>query len=248
MRVVLGGILPVFLGLAGLTAVAEVLPSRMLTPQEATVWRGVGPVNIAGEWACTGVLISDHEVLTAAHCLYHRVTLRLVDPKEIKVVLGQDRTEYAALAKVRAIAVLPGFVPLQGLYLDETQLGADIALLELAEPVPPEAATPLPVAAWQGGGEVDVLGYGRDRPFKPMLREGCPVATDEVMGTFILNCAVQPAPAGFAVTVAGPQGPVLAALVVAQIVERGQNERQSSRAVVIPVGRLLDRLRAHVAP
>lgn len=217
---------------------------RLLTPQEAPVWRAVGPLNVAGNRSCTATLISDHEAITAAHCLFHPVTHHRAEVADIKFVIGQDRDTYAAVRGVVATAILPGYV-YSGRKADLSAVHNDLALLELDSPVPADEATPLQVADWPGAGprgaRVDIVGYGSDRRFSASIRSDCAVAdTAETMS--LVDCVSVPGLSGAPVAITPAEGaaPQVVAVVSAAVGAAGDPKG----TLVVSVAPLLAALRA----
>ncbi|WP_372426728.1 S1 family peptidase [Salinarimonas chemoclinalis] len=103
----------------------------------------------SGGGACSGVVLAPDVVLTAAHCVTaaddHRAHWR-------------DASGAPVLAEIAAIAVHPGY---DATAIEARRRSIDLALVRLAEPLPPpfRAATLLDAKA--GAGEtLDLLGYG----------------------------------------------------------------------------------------
>ena len=207
-------------GFGACAALADDLGPRILTAEEAPLWRAVGPLNVAGNRSCTATLISDHEAITAAHCLFHPVTHHRASASDIKFVIGQDRDTYVAVRGVVRTALLTGYV-YTGHHADLNAVPNDVALLELDAPVPADLITPLPVADWPATGPrgalVDIVGYGSDRRFTASIRSDCVVA-DTIETMSLVDCVSVPGLSGAPVTVKGAGGaPVLVAVVSATV-------------------------------
>ena len=98
-------------------------PVDMATPP----WTALGRVQTELGARCTGFLIAPSVVMTAAHCLFRRVTGRYVQPGSVHFLWRYDRGAYADHARVTAFAVAPGYDPLNEL----RTLGLDRAFLTL---------------------------------------------------------------------------------------------------------------------
>lgn len=236
-------------GLGAMAAAAQSPGPRMLTVEEAPVWRAVGPLNVAGNRSCTATLISDHEAITAAHCLFNSVTLHRADARNIKFVIGQNRDTYVALRGVVRTALLPGYV-YGGQHADLNAVQDDLALLELDHAVSTDEATPLQVAEWPATGPrgalVDIVGYGSDRRYAASIRSDCTVA-DTVESMSLVDCVSVPglsgAPVTLTVTVrAGGTAPVLVAVVSATVGPMVD----PTGSLVVSVARHLAELRARL--
>ena len=194
--------------LAAGAAVAEP-ERRLLTPGEAEAYRAVGRLNIAGTRFCTATLIEPAVVVTAAHCLFHPRTHARVPVSEMRFVVGVYRGDEVAVRQVVRSVTQPDFA-FDGM-ASYAGVRADLALLELDEAVPAEAAVPFaPGPLEPKGPPLAIVSYARDRPQAPSIEAPCALASS-FGGVVALECAVTYGASGAPVL----QGAVLVAVVSA---------------------------------
>ena len=171
------------MAMAGLVAVA--LPAaalefdrlRMLTSAEHVPWRGVGRVNVATSYAtsmCTGTLIAEDLVLTAAHCVINPRTGTAYQPGAVHFVAGWRRGQKVGASRAAAITVHPDYR--LAAQLDAGQIGADLALIRLADPIPRAKAPFFGIApAPRPGTPLTLISYRQDRPHALTRQKGCKI-------------------------------------------------------------------------
>lgn len=170
-----------FLLLAGfLTAPASALELdrlRMLSAEEHKPWKAVGRVNIAQfseRGMCTGTLIDEDLVLTAAHCVVSDRTGQIHEPGHVHFVAGWRRGQRVAHSLARDIYIHSEYS--HGGTTDLKQVATDIAVIRLAEPIPTGTAPAFQVAAAPGDGEqLTLISYRRDRAHALTRQDGCEV-------------------------------------------------------------------------
>jgi protease YdgD len=125
-------------GLAPLSAEATLAAVARIRPAD----RSTG--------GCTAVLIAPDTALTAAHCARGAVA----GPAAMRLTFRPDSAPFAVTIRAVAFHAARGSDPLS---FDNAH--ADIALLRLAQPVPPDIATPIPLATAPQAETTALYGY-----------------------------------------------------------------------------------------
>jgi protease YdgD len=120
----------------------------------------VGRVDVENGGFCTGALIAPDLVLTAGHCVIDR-SGSPVDAGRITFRPGLSYGSALVEAKVARTIVAPGYRNIDPAPIEMIQ--RDVALLQLAEPIPTSLISPFAVARPSNGDEVSVVSYAEGR-------------------------------------------------------------------------------------
>jgi protease YdgD len=128
---------------AGAPSFAQSSELRRLTLREDRLgWEGVGRLDL-GDGFCTGTLIATDLVLTAAHCVLDMATGEVREPEAVRFRAGLADGAQIAESVARRIVAHPRFDPRAP--LGPYSIRHDLALVELAAPVPAAKAAPFVV-------------------------------------------------------------------------------------------------------
>jgi len=176
-------------------------------------WQAVGRLNIGERAFCTATLVAPDKVLTAAHCLFDRVTGARVPDAQITFLAGWRTGRAEATRGISASAIEPGFHFTRGETLD--RVASDLALLQLDQPIRLPSVQPFAIdsSAPEQGAPVAVVSYARDRAEAPSLQDRCTVLDQRRDGVMVLSCAIDFGASGAPVfTVAGGQTRIVSVL------------------------------------
>lgn len=171
---------PVFAQDAGLKS--------LQTGNDSRGWEAVGRLNLGDRGFCTGALISDDLVLTAAHCLFDKETGARIDPARIEFLAGWRNGRAVAYRSVSKAVAHPEYVYGGHESIDRVQF--DLALLELDQPIRLPSILPFATSDQpQKGDAVEVVSYAQDRSEVPSLQQLCHVLENR-KGIVIFSCDV----------------------------------------------------------
>ena len=194
--------------LAG-AALAQDSGKRRLTDRDDLYgWEAIGRLDIGTRSFCTGTLIAQDLVLTAAHCAMDRITGQPYAPGEVTFRAGLSNGHALAERKVVQIAALPDYDPKAGLSPESVR--ADVALMRLEEPIPYGIANPFALHSGRvAGNEISIASYGRGRSEAITRERSCRIL-ERRQGLITFNCDITFGSSGSAILARnGPRWQIL---------------------------------------
>jgi V8-like Glu-specific endopeptidase len=176
-------------GFAVLSAQAQSSALQSLeTGNDARGWEAVGRLDIDGKGFCTGTLISEDLVLTAAHCMFETNGGPAVDLSRIEFRAGLRNGRPEATRRVRNAVVHPQYPNDVDTHADSVRY--DVALVQLDRPIRPSQIEPFEISSSLSNGvEIGVVSYAQDRAESPSLQEVCNVLGEQ-NGTLVMSCEI----------------------------------------------------------
>ncbi len=193
----------------GTSTLAQNSGKRRLTDRDDLIgWEAVGRLDFGGGGFCTGTLIAQDLVLTAAHCALDKSTGKPYPPGALTFRAGLSDGNSLADRKVVQIASHPDFVANQP--VSAPRVRVDVALMRLERPIPYSIADPF--AFFQGrvsGSEISIASYGQGREEAITRQRSCEIL-QRAQGLIAFDCDVTFGSSGSAILAKnGPRWQIL---------------------------------------
>ncbi len=182
----------------------------MESRQDGRAWEAVGRLELGGRAFCTGSLITQKIVLTAAHCLYD-TDGNILAPEDIQFLAGWRNGRAAAYRRVRRAVAHPDYD--FNAEPSSERVYSDIALIELQHPI--RNTTIIPFATGQRprvGERVGVVSYAHNRSEAPSMQDTCDVMSAQKT-VLVMSCSVDFGSSGSPVFAFGPSGATIVSVV-----------------------------------
>lgn len=201
-------------------------------------WTAIGRLNRRTGGFCTAVVVAPKLILTAAHCLYNRRTLKNLPPQSLHFVAGYAKGEFLFHGRVVALHPAPGY---DHHGKSGENRSRDWAFLSLdKDPVPvtgkiePLAGRDWIEAALDGPALVQA-GYSQDRAHILTLHDGCRLSALALKGRLLAHwCDAVPGDSGSPMMIRERGGYRLVGIHVASA------KKFPHRGVAVPVANALE--------